>query len=170
MSTTIVSVNTYTHSVTFVTDKMLSSLKRLILLSGLNVAQLIGDWVTLERGVRTWLQSKHLERLVLEIYNPRTDALVGRWDFDISYSYGSADDGGFWIDSDTIKNAIKKCYLDPKDCTYRIVVTTKTGSPDVSGWTSTTLRSTAGFERFCIGTAIGAGSLASGVAFWRKTQ
>jgi hypothetical protein len=170
MSTTIVSVNTYTHSVAFVTDKMLSSIKRLILWSGLTPDKIIGNWVTLERGLRTWLESRHLTRVVLEIFNPKTEALIGRWDFDICYSYGNEDDGAFWMDSDAIKNAIKKCSLDPKDCSYRVVVSTKTGSPDVLGWASTTLRSTAGFERYCIGTTIGAGQLASGVAYWRRTS
>lgn len=90
MSTTFVAVNTYTHSVAFVTDKMLASLKRIVSWSGLDPSKIAGDWVVLENGIRTWLGSKHLVRVVLEVFNPKTDGLVGRWDFDISYSYDSA--------------------------------------------------------------------------------
>lgn len=168
MSATLVQVNTYTHTVAFVTDKMLASLKRIISWSGLNPSKLVGDWITLERGIRTWLGSKDLVRVVLEVYNPKTDALAGRWDFDISYSYGGNDDGAFWADTDAIQHAIKKCGLVPSECSYRIVVTTKPDSPDVPGWTSTTLRSTHGFVRYCIGSTIGAGELATGVAYWRR--
>lgn len=170
MSTTFVQVNTFVHSVTFVTDKMLASLKRIISWSGLNPSRLAGDWPTLESGIRTWLASKDLLRVILEVFDPRTDSLAGRWDFDIGYSYNSGDDGAFWLDTDAIKHAIKKAGLIPSDCSYRVVVTTKPGSPDVAGWTSTTLRSTKGFVRHCIGSTIGAGELATGVAYWRRTS
>jgi hypothetical protein len=170
MSTTFVQVNTYTHSVAFVTDKMLASFKRIIMWSGLDPSKLVSDWVTLETGVRTWLQTKHLVRVILEVFNPESNDFVGRWDFDISYSFESNDDGAFWLDTDAIKNAIKKCGLVPSKCSYRIVATTKPGSPDIRGWEPTSLRSTDGFMRYCIGTTIGANQLASGVAYWRPKQ
>jgi len=168
MTTTFVSVNTYTHSVAFVTDKMLASLKRIIIWTGLDPSKLTGDWVSLEKGIKTWLGSRHLVRVILEVFDPERDKLVGRWDFDVSYSFDDGGDGAFWVDTDAIKHAIRKCGHIPAACRYRIVVTTKPGSPDVPGWTVTTLRSTDGFARHCIGTTIGANPLASGVAYWRR--
>jgi hypothetical protein len=165
---TIVFVNTYTHSVTFVTDKLLTSIKNIVRLSGLNPAKLVSDWEVLERGIKKWLDTKHLEQVHLEVYNPKTDKLVGRWDFDINYGFQG--DGAFWQDPDAIKYHILKQGLWPGDCEYRVVVTTKSGRPDVQGWSNTTLRSTDGFVRQSIGTAIDGSGLSAGAGYWRKVS
>jgi hypothetical protein len=62
---TFVAVNTYTHSVTYVTDNILRSLQDIVRLSGLDPAQIADDWTILERGINTWIESKHLETIVL---------------------------------------------------------------------------------------------------------
>ena len=105
MSTFVV-VNTYTHSVTYVTDKMLMSLKEIIRCSGLSPEKLADQWSVLHRGIRAWLDSRDLEAVILEVYNPNTDALIGRWDFDIFY--GTSGDGGMWVNTDDIKYHIRK--------------------------------------------------------------
>jgi hypothetical protein len=163
---TFVIVNTYTHAVTYVTDKLLTSIKNIIRQSGLSPEKFTTQWTTIEQGVTAWLRSQHLERLILEVYNPTTDGLVGRWDFDIFYGYEG--DGSFWIDPDAIKYHILKQGIWPASCEYRIVATTKTGRPDVAGWSSTTLRSTDGFVRQSIGTAINGSGLSTGTGYWRK--
>lgn len=163
---TFVIVNTYTHAVTYVADKLLTSIKTIIRESGLSPEKFSGQWKTIHAGVTTWLTSQHLERLILEVYNPKTDGLVGRWDFDIVYSYRG--DGAFWIDPDAIKYHILKQGVWPASCEYRIVATTKPGRQDVSGWSSTTLRSTDGFVKQSIGTSINGSGLSSGTGYWRK--
>jgi hypothetical protein len=102
----------------------------------------------------------------LEVYNPGTDKLIGRWDFEIFYGYSG--DGAFWVDSDAIKYHILKAGKCPGDCEYRILLTNKPGRPDVAGWSKTSFRSTDGFVRQSIGTTIDAGGLSSGVGYWRK--
>lgn len=161
-------VNTRTHSITFVTDKLLSSLKNIIRLSGLNPEKLSNDWQILERGIRRWLETEHLQELHLEVYEPRTDKLVGRWDFGIFY--GFTGDGTFWVDTDAIKYHIRKAGLWPTDCEYRIVVTNRPGRPDVEGWSTTTLRSTDGFVKQSIGTTIDGSGLRAGSSYWRKVS
>jgi len=168
MTTTLVSVNTYTHSVAYVTDKLLSSIRRIILWSGLDPTKLIGNWPQLELGIKTWLHSQHLIAVVLEVFNPMDGKLVGRWDFDIRYTTGGSDDGEFWVDTEAIKHAIKKCGLVPASCSYLLIVSNNPGAASVEGWTATTFKSTEGFVRYCIGTTIGANSLSTGVAYWRK--
>ena len=81
-------VNTFAHAVTYVTDKMLASIKLIVVQSGLDPAKLTGEhhWKTLERGIRTWIDSKHLEMLTLEIFKPGSKSLVNRWDIPIVYS------------------------------------------------------------------------------------
>src|SRR2546430_3261375 len=95
---TVVTVNTYTHSVTFVTDKLLKSMKDIIRLSGLDPSKFADDWDSMESGIKTWLDTQDLEVVVLEVYEPKTDKLVGRWDFEISY--GFVGDGSFFVDPD----------------------------------------------------------------------
>lgn len=167
MSTTVV-VNTYTHSVTYVTDKLLKSIKDIIRLSGLDPAKFADDWDWMEHGVRTWLNTEDLEKVVLEVYNPSTDALVGRWDFEIYYGYQG--DGSFWVDPDLIRYHIYKQGTIPSSCTYRLLTTTKNGRPDVQGWTRTSFRSTDGFVKQSIGTTIDGSGLSTGTGCWRKVS
>lgn len=162
-------VNTYAHSVTYVTDKLLLSLKEIIRGSGLSPERLADQWDNLHRGLRTWLGSRHLEAVILEVYDPGTDELVGRWDFDVFY--GSVGEGGMWVDTDDIRYHILKSGRWPSECEYRVVVTNKAGRPDVPGWSKAELRSTEGFIRQSLGTTIGGnGHLKGGASYWRKAQ
>lgn len=117
---TTVSVYSYTNSVTYVADNILKSLKDIIRLSGLSPAKLTGDWSVLLAGITTWIESKHLEFVTLEIYNPKTNTLITRWDITISYSW-SSDAGNFWTDTEQLKYAIKKAGIDPSQADYRIL-------------------------------------------------
>lgn len=163
---TIVSVNTYTHSVVFVTDKLLNSVKTIVQLSGLNPTRLTNEWVVLERGIRTWLDDGHLEFVHLEVFHGRTGALVGRWDFEIFYNHTG--DGSFWQDPDAIRYHIRKQNIDPKDCNYEIITTTSPLRRDVNGWSRGSLRSTTGFVKQSIGTTIDGSGLSAGTGYWRK--
>lgn len=165
---TIVKVNTYSHSVTHVTDNILSGIKRIILLSGLSLDKITQDWSVLEAGIGKWLLTKDLKTVTLEVYTPITSSLVGRWDFEIDYTYSTGADGNLWADVDAIKFAIKKVGLIPSTCTYRILADTKPGRPAVSGWTTTSYLSTAGFTKRPIGTTIGATYLGAGTSYYSK--
>src|SRR5436853_100000 len=79
------SVNTYTRSVTYVADNILKSLKDIIRLSGMDPAAFTEKWASYERALKAWLASKHLQKVVLEVFDPADDKLVLRWDVDISY-------------------------------------------------------------------------------------
>ena len=82
-----VSVYSYTHSVTYVADNILKSLKDIIRLSGLDPSGFVNDWQTYLLAASTWLKSGHLRSVVLEIFDPKTNALITRWDVEISYSW-----------------------------------------------------------------------------------
>jgi len=164
---TFVAVNTYTHSVTYVAENILRSLQDIVRMSGLDPTKISDEWEVLERGMRTWLASKHLETIVLEVYNPATDALIGRWDIDIAYDW-NGDNGRFWVDTEQIKMAIKKAGVWPSESKYRIVCTNKDGRADVIGWSSTTLRSTAGMIKQSLGSTIEHSGLGAGASYYRK--
>lgn len=163
---TFVGVNTYTYSATYVTDKILLSLKSIILWSGLSPEKLVASWEVLERGIKKWLETEHLKNVILEVYNPSTNNLVGRWDIEIRY--GFVGDGSFWVDTDDIKYHIQKAGLWPSLCEYRVVTTTKPGRPNVEGWSTTNFRSTEGFVKQSIGTTIDGSGLSTGTSYWRK--
>jgi hypothetical protein len=167
---TFVTVNTYAHSATHVADNMIHSLHQIIRESGLSPEKLVGEWKSLRLAISTWLNSKHLDMVVLEVHDPRytiPDGLVGRWDFDIYY--GSAGDGGMWVNTDDIKYHIRKAGLWPSGCDYRVLLQNHPGAPSVAGWSGTQYYSTDGFVRQSIGTTIdGNGYISAGSAYWRK--
>src|SRR4051812_27129011 len=109
-----VAVYSYTHSVTYVADNILKSLKDIIRLSGLDPSELVGDWQTNMLAVQTWLNSGDLRKVILEIYHPRTDALLFRWDVEIAYGWSSGD-GSFWTDTEQLKYGIRKAGLAPSE-------------------------------------------------------
>lgn len=167
---TLVAVNTYTHTVTYVTDQLLRSLKRILVAAGLEPADvLVEAWSSYDRAISTWLRSKDLTSLVLEVYSPQGGGLISRWDISIDYTYGSGDDGSMWFDPDTISQAIAKAGVPAGKCSYRIIAFTKPGRPDVEGWgPAEALRSTDGFVKQSVGTAIGTTSIGAGLEYWRR--
>jgi len=162
-----VSVRSYTHATTYVADNILKSLKNILLYTGLDPENLADEWEVLHRGIKTWIDSGHLQKVVLEIYDPKTDALVGRWDINITYDW-TGGDGQFWTDTDAIRFAIKKAGVLPSAARYRVMTTTASGRPDVDGWSSTTFRSTEGMIEQRIGTSIEASGLSGGVSYYRR--
>jgi len=164
---TTVSVNTYTHSVVYVADNILKSLKDIIRLSELDPSNLADSWETNLRALRTWLETKDLERVVLEIFHPITDALIVRWDIDVVYSWSSGN-GSFWTDTSQLKYHILKAGVAPKDARYELLMHTKPGRPDVPGWSRGSYRSTAGMVRQSLGSTVEHYGLGASAAYWRK--
>lgn len=168
---TSVSVNTYAHSVTYVTDQLLNSLKRIIIWIGLDPANFVHSWESKERALSTWLKTKDLEKIVLEIFDPDTpDKLAGRWDFSVNYDAEDTDTASMWTDIEAVKFAIAKAGIIPSKCEYRVLLITKDGRPDVHGWSRTPLRSTAGFTKQHIGTTIGTTGISAAGGYWRQSS
>ena len=166
---TSVSVNTFTHSVTHVTGEMMKGLKLIILLSGLSLDKIRDDWESVERAVYAWLNSRHLQKVTLEVYNGATNALVTRWDFEIDYTYGTADEGALWADHEAIRFAIQKAGVVASTCRYEFKILAP-GGADVFGWSAGSYRPTVGFIEHSVGTTIGGNSLASTTSYWRKAS
>jgi hypothetical protein len=164
---TVVGVNTYTHSVTYVADNILKSLKDIIRLSGLNPSEFVGNWDLYMRGITTWLQTGDLEEVTLEIYNPKTDALIFLWKIEISYGW-SGGDGAFWTDTEQLRYAIRKAGLVPSEARYRLMLFTKLDVPNVSGWSNATARSTEGMVRQSLGTTVEHSGLGASTSYLRR--
>ena len=167
MSSSTVSVYSNTHSVTYVAENILKSLKDIIRQSGLSPGKLGNDWMLFQSAMTTWIDSGHLQTVILEVYHPTTDELIKRWDVEIAYEWTSGD-GAFWVDSEQIRHAIQKAGVWPPSAEYRIVFINKTGRPDVAGFSPTTLRSTAGFIKQSLGTTVQHSGLGAGTSYYRK--
>lgn len=162
-----VAVYSYTHSVTYVADNILKSLKDIVRLSGLDPTKLTDDWESIMRALRAWLGSGHLRTVVLEVFDPATDELITRWDVDIVYSWASGD-GSFWTDTEQLKYAIRKAGVAPGSARYRILMDNRPGRPDVVGWSSTSYRSTDGMVRQSVGSTVEHSGLGGSTAYWRR--
>ena len=163
-----VAVNTYTYSVTFLSEKIVHSLKEIIRESCLDPGKLAGNWESTQNGIATYLRTKALLTVHLEIYNPNTDKLVLRWDFDVVYDAYDGD-GSMWVDTDDLYYAIRKAGQAPSQCKYRVILTTHHGTPDIDGWSSCEFRSTNGMSRHSIGTMANASNgLGARAAYWRQ--
>lgn len=164
-----VATYSYTNSVTYVADNLLRSLKDIIVKSGLDPSGFVGEWESNTRAIKTWLESGHLERLILDVYDPTTDRLITRWEIDIAYSWSGSGDGSFWTDTEQLSYAIKKQGIVPSQARYDFRIKNKAGRPDVVGWgPAASTRSTEGMKRQSIGTTVEHSGLGGETAYWRK--
>jgi hypothetical protein len=162
------SAYTYAHSVTYVTDNIIKSLKDIIVLSGLDPGVYASNRASYERALATWLDGQWLRKVVLEIFDPSTNALVRRWDIDVVYAWDG--NGMFFTDTEQLKYHIAKAGVAPRNAHYRILMDTEAGRPDVEGWSSgATYRSTADMVRHCLGSTVVHSGLGGSAAYWRKT-
>ena len=153
---------------TYVTDNILKSLKDIILHSGLSPEKLTDDWISLHQAISTWIRSEDLRQVILEVYNPTSDALITRWDIEVVYAWdGSA--GRFWTDTEQLRYAIRKQGVWPADARYRVLLQAKPGRPDVSGWGPVSSLSLSGFVRQSLGTTVEHCGLGASTHYWRRT-
>ena len=165
MSTSTFSVS-YAHTVNYVTTKMMLILMEIIREIGLDPSNFVNSWESHDEALRTWLASRHLRGVKLEIYDPRTNALVTRWDIDVLYD--TIGDGELWVDTAAVRYAIKKAGLVPSSCRYKIVLSHAPNPVPVRGWEPCQLRSTVGFRRYAVGATIGGQGLAAQTAYWSR--
>jgi hypothetical protein len=162
-----VATYSYTHSVTYVTDNILKSLKDIIRLSGLDPYAFVGNWSSYQLAIKTWLESEHLEKVTLEIYDPKSDKLITRWDIEVVYTWSSTGDGNFWMDTEQLEYTIRKTGVLPFEAKYDMLLFTKPGRPNVPGWGPGASRSTEGMVRQSLGSTIEHNGLGGQTAYWR---
>jgi len=72
------------------------------------------DWV--DRAARTWLESGHLEKFIIEFYKPGTTVALARWDFPIRYDGNGVDE--MWLDRQFMQQSFAKSAAPPPGCIY----------------------------------------------------
>lgn len=165
MTATATYTTSFTHVVTHFSDKMLMLLGNIIRDSGLSMSTFSSERSTLERGLKTWLQSGHLRKVTLEIFKPNTRELIRRWD--LEWDKCEAAEIGFWVDVADIKYHLKKSGYLSTDCPYRFVVDNRPGRPDVDGFSSTEFSDTTGLKQYSLGATITGGGYGSQTSYWK---
>lgn len=162
---TFVSTPTYTHTVTHMTDKLLTSISNIIRDSGLDMGRFCRTREVLEAGIKAWLDSGHLDYVVLEIYEPGTEKLIKLWKFEVYTD--AAGDQGFWFDGADIRYHLQKAGAVPAHCDYGVKVQNKPGRPAVTGWSDCSFRDASALRQHSLGTTISVGNTAARTSYYR---
>jgi Bacterial HORMA domain 2 len=165
-SQTYAHVFSHAHSIVFLSDNMRNTLREVIRENGISPEKLMQDWDTIERGIQTWLESRHLNNIVVEFFKPGASESSARWEFPISYT-GSGVDDDMWLDKNYLRQLIAKSKRPTTDCTYRVLLCTDKGAPTVSGFTSCSFLSTGQMSARQAGTVIATGHMTAGATYWR---
>jgi len=161
------STYTRTQAVIFMSDNLRIVLRDVILEYGLSPENLLlQDWETIERGIRSWLLSGHLNAIVIEFFRPGVSLASARWDVPIRY-VGSGVDDDMWLDKVYLRQLVAKSARPSWDCTYRILLCTHPGAPEVAGFLHATFLSTGQMAARQGGTVIATGHMTAGVTYWR---
>lgn len=157
---------TQTHSIVFLSDNLRNTLREVIRENGISPDKLVQDWGTIERGIKTWLQSGHLNNIVVEFFKPGATASSARWEFPIGYA-GSGVDDDMWLDKNYLRQLIAKSARPTPGCTYRILLCTNPGKPHVDGFVDCAFLSTGSLAARQAGTVIATGHMTAAVTYWR---
>lgn len=155
-----------TDSIVFLSDNLRNTLREVIRENGLSPHKLMQNWETIERGIRTWLQTGHLNNIVVEFYKPGAWTASARWEFPIGYA-GSGVDDDMWLDKAYLRQLIAKSARPTNDCTYRILLCKDPGAPKVAGFTDGIFLSTGQLAARQAGTVIATGHMTAGPTYWR---
>lgn len=155
-----------TQTAIYVSDKMRNFLKLLVNRYGLDPSGVVDAWSEwVDRATRYYLETGALTGIVIEFYKPGSDYASARWDFPIRYDGNGVDE--MWVDRMFFEEALAKATSPPPGCTYRIVLNTKPGTPDIAGVTSATLRSINGLTAREAGTIIATPDLMASARYYR---
>ncbi|MBI1744517.1 hypothetical protein HYR54_15830 [Candidatus Acetothermia bacterium] len=122
----------------------------------LDTNMLINGRDSIEKVLKTWITSRHLKAVFLEVYHPGSNQCVAR--FDLVYSYDptcSNEAGGYTIKMDSIDEVVKQLKSKVQGAIYRIIVDLAENAPQVPGWTPTQPLSTDGLTKESIGNVFG---------------
>lgn len=169
MTNTYLYASAYTRaqSIIFMSDNIRIVLREVIRENGLSPEKLLTrDWETVERGIREWLFSGHLSKIVVEFFRPGASIVSTRWDIPIGYA-GSGVEDDMWLDRAYLRQVIAKSPRPTTDCVYRIVLCTSAGAPPVVGFSECSYLWTGQLAARQAGTVIATGHMTAGVTYWR---
>jgi hypothetical protein len=165
MTATTVSAYARTHTAAFVSDKMRNLMKILVQYHNLDPTALMdawSDWV--DRAARTWLESEHLQKFIIEFYKPGTTVALARWDFPIRYDGNGVDE--MWLDRQFMQQSFAKSAAPPPGCIYRILLLAP-GGASVAGVSTCSYLSLNGLVAREAGTVIATPDIMASMTYYR---
>jgi len=150
----------------FLSDRMRNIMKDLVRACGLNPTSIVDDWSNwADNAVRTWLRTGHLREIRIEFFTPGADVVAGRWDFPVRYDSSGIPD--MWVDDDFFEASIAKAAKPPANCTYRVLLVTDPGRPDVPGVGPVPSKSLGSLTSRDAGTVIATPFMTAGARYYR---
>lgn len=167
---TMTTVNTLsyarTHTAIFVSDKMRTLFKALILNYGLDPQKLVDAWSGwVHNAAREWMETGDLMKFVIEFYQPGASNASARWDFPIRYD--GADIDQMWVDSDFLQGSLAKAPRPPAGCIYRILLVSRPGARDLPGLSTVAFLGLSGLSAREAGTVIGTPDIMASATYYR---
>jgi hypothetical protein len=165
MIATNVSAYARAHTAKFASDKMRNLMKLVVTRHGLDPIALVDAWTNwVDRAARTWLESGHLQKFIIEFYKPGTTIALARWDFPIRYDGNGVDD--MWIDRQFMEGSLDKAKAPPQGSAYRILLVAP-GGPKVDGVEDTTFHSLNGLVAREAGTVIATPDIMASMTYYK---
>lgn len=160
--------SSHTHNITYVVEGLKSSLLQIVNLFGLSRDNLINNWESTERAIKTWINSGHLYKVSLEIFDSNDAGfLVGKVDMEIDLnSDDDLGDLGRWKNKEAVAAAMAKYIFKGSTLKYRVILSTKQGEPAVDGWGTAESKSSARLTQNHYGTTIGTSTLKVTTSVW----
>jgi hypothetical protein len=166
MSSVYATAYSRTQTAIYVSDKLRNFLKLLVNRYGLDPQGVVDAWSGwVDRAARSYLESGQLTSIVIEFFRPGATQASARWDFPIRYDGNGVDE--MWVDRAFVEGALAKATAPPPGCVYRILLSTKPGTPDIAGVTSTNFLSTTGLTAREAGTVIATPDLMASARYYR---
>ena len=178
---TEVGVSTWTNTLNYVANESVMFLMDYIDHRGLGIEKFTEMREELEDALWTLLASRHLRKVIVEVYRNDTGELVER--FDLSYNIQSpgdmsqeeieaAQEKRFESYHEDIVDALSEYDAPPAGCTYRVLLGLRAENdagadpPELPNWGEATPKSTEGMEANDLGDAIDAGPIDTAAELW----
>lgn len=155
-----------TQTAIFVSDKMRSLIRTLVLNYGLDPQRLMDAWSNwVQDAARAWMETGDLVSIVIEFHRPGATVALARWDFPIRYDGSDIDE--MWIDSDFLQGSIAKGARPPADCTYRVLLQPRAGARRLPGISDASYLGLGSLTAREAGTIIGTPDIMASATYYR---
>lgn len=142
------SANVMARSYTYTANALIHLASAITTARGLDQDYLQENLGVIEKGLRTWLFGHWLEALRVEVWDPRAEQAVEAYEFRISYDpYAGGAGEAYETQADRLRAELARLPKLRPGLSWRIIVTTKAGRPDVPGWNATKARDTSHLSR-----------------------
>lgn len=168
MSRVGVGVNVAVYPITYVSNEVLNFLIRIVDRRGLDLGYINRNKNIISDGLFSWLSTRHLEKLILEIYDTGKNRVVERFDMNFEYSavVPSTQDSIFETNLRKLEDFLENLPSLHSNLAYRIVAVVGPGAPEVPGWSPTKLRSVDHLGNQNLGGMIKADYIGVAMEYW----